>query len=80
MVVESTSKTWSLTPRRELKYVVAETEAYGGQYGQDFVGQFIASAIQGEPPADDGENAHRVLQIIEAAYQSSETGRVVLLD
>lgn len=80
VVVESTSKTWSLTPRRELKYVVAETEAYGGQYGQDFVGQFIASAIQGEPPADDGENAHRVLQIIEAAYQSSETGRVVLLD
>lgn len=80
VVVESTSKVWGLTPRRELKYVVAETAAYGGQYGQEFVGRFIASAMQGEPPGNDGENAWRVLQIVEAAYQSSETGRIVLLD
>lgn len=101
VVVESTSEIWRSTPRRELKYVVAETDAYGGQYGQDFVGQFIASAMRGDPPvsmasmadsaspasmpgpagpADDGENALRVLRIIEAAYQSSETGRMVSLD
>ena len=86
IVVESTSKVWRSTPRRELKYVVAETEAYGGQYGQDFVGRFIASAMRGEPadspagPCDDGENALRVLRIIEAAYRSSETGRMVSLD
>lgn len=103
VVVESTSRTWRSTPRRELKYVVAETDAYGGQYGQDFVGQFIRSAMRGDPPAgldgpagsasltgpvspasqpasaSDGENALRVLRIIEAAYQSSETGRTVSL-
>ena len=110
IVVESTSKAWNATPRRELKYVVAESEAYGGPYGQDFVGRFIASAMGGdqsagsegpvgpdgpgdpqgpagpdglpEPqvPYDDGENALRVLRIIEAAYKSSETGRMVSLD
>lgn len=89
VVVESTSKTWRSTPRRELKYVVAETDAYGGQYGQDFVGQFILSAMLGDPPdgpdgpdgtGSDGENALRVLRIIDAAYQSSETGRMVSLD
>ena len=79
VVVESTSQTWNSTPRRELKYVVAETNAYGGQYGQDFVGRFIGSALRGDPPGDDGENALRVLRIIEAAYESSETGRMVSL-
>lgn len=119
VVVESTSKVWNATPRRELKYVVAESEAYGGRYGQDFVGRFIASAMgagqsagsdgpsgadgpdgpdgpdglsgpdgsdgsdrSDEPqgPYDDGENALRVLRIIEAAYRSSETGRMVSLE
>ncbi len=79
VVVESTSQVWRQTPRRELKYAVAETDAYGGQYGQDFVGRFIASAMRGDPPAGDGENALRVLRIIEAAYQSSETGRMISL-
>ena len=113
IVVESTSKTWNATPRRELKYVVAESEAYGGRYGQDFVGRFIASAMEADnaagtdgstgsaspddpvspgslvgpgsseipqAPYDDGENALRVLRIIEAAYRSSETGRLVSLE
>ncbi|MDE2729261.1 MAG: Gfo/Idh/MocA family oxidoreductase [Gemmatimonadota bacterium] len=101
VVVESTSKVWNATPRRELKYVVAESEAYGGRYGQDFVGRFIASAVGGDPsvgpdgpanpqspdepygpygPYDDGENALSVLRIIEAAYRSSETGRMVSLE
>lgn len=104
IVIESTSKVWNATPRRELKYVVAESEAYGGRYGQDFVGRFIASAMGRDPsagsaradgsdgpdspdglpepqaPYDDGENALRVLRIIEAAYQSSESGRMVSLE
>ncbi len=80
VVIESTSKTWNSTPRRELKYVVGETDAYGGQYGQDFVSRFIGSALQGNLPTNDGENALRVLRIIEAAYESSETGRMVSLE
>ena len=107
IVVESTSKVWNATPRRELKYVVAESEAYGGRYGQDFVGRFITSAMGGgqsagsaspdgpedpddpvspgssevpQAPYDDGENALRVLRIIEAAYRSSATGRMVSLE
>lgn len=89
VVVESTSKAWNATPRRELKYVVAESEAYGGRYGQDFVGRFIVSAMEGDPaagldgtqgPYDDGENALCVLRIIEAAYRSSETDRMVSLE
>ena len=80
VIIETTSKVWNSTPRRELRYVVSETDGYGGQYGQDFVSQFITSAMRGDPPVNDGENALRVLKIIEAAYESSKTGCRILLD
>ena len=77
ILVESIAPGWSSAPKRELRYTMADSEAYGGQYGQDFVRQFIYSAIRKDPPSASGENAYRVMQIIEAAYQSNTTGRIV---
>lgn len=77
VIVESVAPGWHSAPRRELNYTMAETEAYGGQYGEDFVRQFIYSAMRKDPAPPSGENAFRVMQIIEAAYKSSGTGRTV---
>ena len=77
VIVESVAPAWHNAPRRELRYYTAETEAYGGRYGQDFVRHFIRSAMRKDPAPANGENALRVMQIIEAAYESSGTGRTV---
>lgn len=77
IIVESIAPGWRTAPHRELKYTMAESEAYGGQYGQEFVRQFIISALRKDPPTNSGDNALRVMQIIEAAYHSSSSGRTV---
>ena len=80
VVLETTAPGWRTTPRRELKYTLAQSEAYGGAYGLEFVRQFIVSAMRKEPPPAAGENALKNLQIIEAAYQSNAHGRFVKVE
>lgn len=80
VLVESIAPGWNTAPVRELKYTMAQSEAYGGQHGQDFVKQFIHSALRKDPAPPNAENAFRVMQIIEAAYQSSSSGRTVRID
>jgi predicted dehydrogenase len=80
VVLESVAPGWRATPRRELKYTMAASEAYSGLYGQEFVRQFIFSAMRKDPSPHNGENALRVLQIIEAAYQSNAHGRFIKVE
>lgn len=77
IIVESIAQGWRATPHRELKYTMAESDAYGGQYGLELVRQFIISAMRNDTPANGAENALRVMQIIEAAYHSNSSGRTV---
>jgi len=76
--IESAIDEWVSAPRRELKFDVAKSEAYGGVYGLQFMKTFVNAALTGdvEPPST-GYDALRVLQIIEAAYKSSQTGNRV---
>ncbi|MBI4550751.1 MAG: Gfo/Idh/MocA family oxidoreductase [Candidatus Latescibacteria bacterium] len=74
---ESVTPGWVDAPRREFKYSLSSSEAYGGTYGMAFVRQFIRSALYKETPPNTGDDALRVLRIIEAAYQSSATGQTV---
>jgi predicted dehydrogenase len=64
----------------EKKFRLRETSSYAGAYGEVFVRQFIA-AIRGlaEPPALLAD-ALRTARVIEAAYASNRTGRLVRLD
>jgi len=80
VVLETSAPGWCTTPRRELKYALAPSEAYGGLYGQEFVRQFILSAMRKDPPPNNGDNALQVLRIIEAAYQASTHGRFVKVE
>jgi len=77
LFVESATGVWSSAPQRKFSYTFARSEAYGGVYGLEFIRAFVKSALTGEEPPNTGYDALRVLEIIEAAYESSETGRRV---
>lgn len=75
--VESVHPDWQASPRRTLSYEMAQVEAYGGAFGLDFLKQFFRACFDGEQPPNTGFAALRVLEILDAVYQSAETGRRV---
>ena len=75
--IESTLDDYRGAPIWELYPGVAESPAYAGVYGEEFVRDFIrATRGECEVPAS-GRDALQVARIIEAAYESSRTGRRV---
>ncbi len=78
--VETTHPTWSGAPQRTFHYRLAESPAYGGVSGEQFIRDFILAA-QGKGIAPtSGEDALQVARIIDAAYLSSQTGRRVEIE
>lgn len=76
--IESALDSWSSSPQREIKYNIAKSKAYGGVYGIQFMRTFVDAVLTDEvEPPSTGYDALKVLQIIEAAYKSSQTGKRV---
>jgi predicted dehydrogenase len=75
--VESVAPGWEAAPGRVLRYEFAKSDAYGGSFGLRFVQDFVRAAQSGGAPPVTGEDALRVMRVIEAAYESSRTGRRV---
>ena len=68
---------WSSGGKRERSFAFPESSAYGGQAGEEFVLSFLrASRTGGSAPAPI-EAAVHVLEVVEAALESSSTGRAV---
>lgn len=79
LYVESTDPAWANAPQREFTYALAESPAYGGVAGENFIRAFIRAAQgEGAVPAS-GHDALRVARIVDAAYESSRTGRRVTI-
>lgn len=68
---------WAAGGRREHRFEFPPSPAYGGLAGAEFVSQFLNAARAGEPALCPIEAAIDMLQVIEAALQSSATGRAV---
>ena len=79
VAVESVHPHWSCAPERELRYQLEPSDAYGGSYGMEFLHRFIDSATLGRPVPAGGEDALRMLEWVEAAYRSAESGKTVAL-
>jgi predicted dehydrogenase len=79
--VESVTPGWGSAPKREFRYTMAASEAYGGSYGEEFVRQFLRAALVGdtEPPTT-GDDAMAVMRIVEAAYESSAMGKMINIE
>lgn len=73
--VESAHEAWASAPRRQFHFTLGASPAYGAVAGENFVRGFLQAAQgRGDPPVT-GEDALRVARIVQAATESSRTGR-----
>ncbi len=68
---------WAAGGRRERRFDLPSSPAYGGKPGEQFLLDFLRAARAGRRPQNTIEDAVHVLEIVEAALQSSRDGRTV---
>jgi predicted dehydrogenase len=68
---------WAAGGRRERIFELPASPAYGGRAGEQFVLDFLQAARTGGVPPAPIDAAVHVLEIVEAALESSATGRLV---
>jgi len=76
VALESHAAPWAASPRCEYRFSLPDSPAYGGQYGLEFVRDFLAG--QEVPVA--AVDVLRVLEILDAAYASAAAGRVMAVE
>jgi len=77
--VSSTAPAWQSAPVRTFHLEPAARPVYADQWGHDFVAAFLHAIRTGARPPVNLDDGHRILQIIDAAYESSRTGQRVNL-
>ena len=75
LYVESTQAEQATTPVRSCDYKVGQSSAYGGVHGENFLRDFIRAAQGKAVVPASGKDALQVARVIDAAYESSRTGR-----
>lgn len=67
-------------PSRTVTHQYDVRPGYGGNWGYEYAAQFLA-ACRGEATVPASlRDAHRVLEVLDAAYESARTGRTVSVD
>jgi predicted dehydrogenase len=77
LAVESIHPAWASAPQRTFDLPLAESPAYGGVSGEQFIRNFILAAQGQAQPWTTGRDALQVARIVDAAYESSRSGRRV---
>ena len=77
--VNSIAPGWQTAPERRFRLEIAKRPVYADQWGYDFVSEFIRTIRQGGQTTVSIHDAYRVMQIIDACYESSRTGRRIEL-
>ena len=75
--VHSLAPGWEGKGKQDRVFEPAQSPAYGGVSGEEFLREFLRAAGAGEPGPAPIDAAVHVLEIIEAAVESSDTGRTV---
>ena len=73
----SETEGWVSDGPRQLNYDIPESLAYGGKAGEEFVLDFLGACRTGNTIPAPIDAAVHVLDVIEAALESSVTGRTV---
>jgi predicted dehydrogenase len=79
VLLESSAPSWNHAIRHTFSYRLPKSDAYAGVYGMDFLRAFFRAALEGSEPPITGEDNLKTLRVIEAAYLSSATGRMIRL-
>ncbi len=75
LTVSSATSAWQNAPVRTFQIEPAPRAVYADQWGYEFVADFVRAIRTGAHPPVTLDDGYRVLQIIDAAYESSRTGR-----
>lgn len=76
LVLESVAPGWRTAQRREYRFTPPASPGYGGLAGLDVVRAFLA-ARPGELAPADAVDALRLLELLDAVYESARSGRAV---
>ena len=71
---------WAAGGLRERRFELPPSKSYGGVAGEEFVMQFLRAARAGQPALCPIESVVHILNVVEAALESSETGRAVRVE
>lgn len=77
---ESTIPEWEASHHRTFRYELPQCDAYGGVHGVQFVRDFLDTIQRDTEPMITGNDMLRVMRILDAAYESNETGHHVQLE
>ena len=75
--VHSLAPGWEGKGKQDRVFEPAQSPAYGGVSGEEFLREFLRASRAGEPGPAPIDAAVHVLEIIEGAIESSNTGRTV---
>ena len=78
--VETSHPAWSGAPQREFDFALAGSPAYGGVAGENFLRDFIRAAQKDGTVPASGHDAFQVARVVDAAYESDQTGRRVEIE
>jgi predicted dehydrogenase len=79
LFVCSDSGEYSRPARQHLDFELPPQPGYGGVMGLRFLSDLVQSVRAGKPPAITGQDGLKALEVVEAIYQSAESGRSVKL-
>jgi predicted dehydrogenase len=79
LMLASAAPAWQAAPVRRLAMDLAPRAVYADQWGYEFVAAFVRAVHSGGRAVVTIEDAYQVLQIIDAAYESSRSGRRIEL-
>ncbi|MGD1104750.1 MAG: Gfo/Idh/MocA family oxidoreductase [Terriglobia bacterium] len=70
---------YSQASRQRLDFDLPPQTGYAGVMGQHFLAELVESIRSSTPPAITGRDGLKVLEVVEAIYQSAESGRSIKL-
>ena len=79
LTVNGVAPGWESAPERQFSVKIAQRPVYADQWGYEFVAEFIRTIRRGGKTTVSIHDAYRVMQVIDASYESSRTGRRIEL-
>ena len=79
VLMESVHPEFRLKPRQEINYQLPASDAYCGVFGMELLRKSMEAVETGASFPATGKDAMKDLEIIEAAYQSADSGKHITL-